>query len=312
MSSRTTQNLIPAVVIVAGFAAIFMLTGFLDRTRPRVPDSIADGDLALEGSRLKGFALGFEGLIADWYWLQSLQYVGDKLIKAQEKGVTVDIENLKPINPRLLYPILENATNLDPKFMAAYSYGAIVLPAIDPELAIKLTEKGIRENPDQWRLLQHLGYIYWRLGRYDEAAEAYERGSRVPGAPVFFKFMVAQMKNQGGSRETARKLYEQMLASAEDNETRQVAEIRLAQLDSIDEREAIQKALDDFKTRSNRCVNSWSEIMSALSNVRLDNGKELRGDRNGNLVDPTGIPYILDRPSCRVLLDTKTSKIPAE
>lgn len=312
MSETIRKNLIPFVIVIAGFAAIFLLTGFLDKARPRLPESIVDSDLALEGNRLKGFSLGFEGLIADWYWIQSLQYVGDKLIIARERNVPLDIENLKPINPRLLYPYLDNATNLDPKFMAAYSYGAIVLPAIDAELAIKLTDKGIRENPGQWRLLQHLGYIYWRLGRYENAAEAYERGSRVPGAPVFFKFMVAQMKNQGGSRETARSLYGQMLSSAEDNETRQVAELRLAQLDSMDERDAIQKALADFKNKNNRCVNAWSEIMPALSIVRLANGKELRGDRSGNLVDPTGVPYILDRSSCSVLLDTKNSKIPAE
>lgn len=312
MSAKSRSNLIPFVVIIAGFAAIFVLTGFLDKSRPRLSDSIADADLALEGARLKGFSLGFEGLIADWYWMQSLQYVGDKLINAREKGVELDIENLKPLNPRLLYPYLDNATNLDPKFMAAYSYGAIVLPAIDPELAIKLTEKGIRENPGQWRLFQHLGYIYWRLGRYEEAADIYDRGSQVAGAPAFFKIMVAQMKTQGGSRETARKLYEQMLSSAEDNETRQVAELRIAQLDSIDEREAIQKALDEFRAKNNRCVGGWNEIMPALANVILPSGKELRGDRSGNLVDPTGVPYILDRPSCRVLLDTKNSKIPAE
>ena len=175
---RGSRQLIVSLVIIA-FAAVAVVTlsRHIDASKPRLPESYSDSDLAFQGKRLKGYALGAEGLLADWYWILSLQYIGGKLVSTDTANLNID--NLNNLNPRLLYPYLDNATDLDPKFFAAYSYGAIVLPAIDPEQAISLTEKGIRNNPDRWRLHQYLGYIYWKLNRYEESAKVYEEGSRI-------------------------------------------------------------------------------------------------------------------------------------
>src|SRR5215213_6851345 len=122
-------------VILLGFAAIFGLSNFIESSRPPLPEGFEDEDLALQGAKLRGFSLGLEGLIADWYWMQSLQYIGDKVLKSK---ADINLENLQPLNPRLLYPMLDNATDLDPQFIAVYSYGAVVLPAINAEQAIKI------------------------------------------------------------------------------------------------------------------------------------------------------------------------------
>ena len=145
MATKSTKTLIATAVILLGFASVFFLSGFIEGVRPPLPDGFEDHDLALQGSKLKGYALGSEGLIADWYWMNSLQYVGDKLMRSSLENL--NIEDLRSLNPRLLYPYLNNATDLDPRFMPAYSYGATVLPAIDRDEAIKLTEKGIANNP---------------------------------------------------------------------------------------------------------------------------------------------------------------------
>ena len=97
--------------IARGFLGVFFLSGFLESNAPPVPEDLENESLVVRGAKLKGFALGFEGLIADWYWMKSLQYLGNK-ISASKK--TLDINDLKPLNPRLLYPYLDNATDLDP------------------------------------------------------------------------------------------------------------------------------------------------------------------------------------------------------
>ncbi|MEQ1763640.1 MAG: hypothetical protein ABL984_10890, partial [Pyrinomonadaceae bacterium] len=204
---------------------------------------------------------------------------------------------------------LENATELDPKFTAAYSFGAIVLPGIDPTKAIELTEKGIRNNPDHWRLYQYLGYIYWRQKDYLKAAATYEKGSKIPGAPPFMRQMVAAMNAAGGSRETARAIYAQMLNESEDEQSRSNAQIRLFELDSIDEVEAVNKALSDIQERTGRCPDRVSDTFSVIKNVRLPAGNEFQIDVSNNLVDPTGVPYIFDRSSCTIGL-ARESKIP--
>lgn len=308
-SNRFSETIISVTVIIFGFAAIFFLSDFLESRRPVLPESYADEDLALQGSRLKGYALGFEGLIADWYWMKSLQYIGDKILKTD--GV-ISLENLNPLNPRLLYPYLDNATTLDPHFIEAYSYGAIVLPSIDKEKAIQIAEKGIENNPTEWQLYHHLGYIYWRLKNYEKASEVYAKGAQVKNAPPFMRIMAAQMKKEGGSRETARAIYRQMFIEAQDPKIKETAELRLLELDSLEERDAIKKVLDEFQAKNNRCPSTWSEVFPTLREIRLANSKPLRFDKTLSPSDPTDIAYLLSNKDnfCTVNLDSDRTKIP--
>ncbi len=310
MKSNSTKTFLSIIAVALGFGLVFLLSNFIETRRPPLPENYADEDLAFQSGKIKGFSLGFEGLIADWYWMQALQYIGDKINKSTEQ--TINLENLRSLNPRLLYPLLDTATDLDPQFMVAYSYGAVVLPAIDPEQAIKIAEKGITNNPGEWRLYQHLGYIYWRLKNYQKAAEVYEKGAKLNGVPIFMQMMAAQMKSQGGSRATARVMYQQMFEQAQDSQTKEVSHLRLMELDWLDQRDAIRQILETFKDKNNRCPNNWSEIFQPLKSVTLPSGKEFRIDKANNLIDPSGVPYILEKQNCDVLLDSKTSKIPPQ
>lgn len=306
--SPVFKIVLPAVILIAGFAAVIWLSAFLERNRPPLPEGYSDTDLSMNGSRLKGFALGTEGLIADWYFMRSLQYIGDKMLT--RKAGTINIDDLSDLNPRLLYPLLNNATDLDPHFIAAYSYGAMVLPAVDKEKAVELTAKGIARNPGSWRLYQHLGFIYWKLKRYDKAAESYEKGSEIPGALPFMKLMAASMKADGGSRETARSIYQQMLDGSDDEQVRITAIRRLNDLDSQDERDAIDKIMADFKARNGRCITSFGEIWNEISKVDLPGDNEFLIDKSNRLVDPSGAPYLIDKNNCKVMLDLEHTGLP--
>lgn len=314
MNSNSVKTYIAAAVIVFGFTAVFGLSDFLEKNRPALPENYIDEDLSLQGEKLKGYSFGFEGLIADWYWMRSLQYIGEKVLNSREE--TVNFDDLRPLNPRLLYPLLENATTLDPHFSEAYAYGAVVLPAINPEQAINFTEKGIANNPEDWRLYQYLGYIYWKLENYEKAAEVYEKGSQIGKAPPFMRMMSAKMKNEGGSRETARAIYSQMFEEAQDKQIKESAALRLLQLDSLDERDAIRLALENFQAINNRCPANWREIFPLLRSIKLSNDKSLRFDATTLApLDPTNFPYLLqaaENGRCGVSLDTSNTKIPLQ
>lgn len=310
MAAKVAKDLIlPAVILIAGFATVIFLNPRIEGAKPRLPETFSDTDLGMNGSRLKGFAFGMEGLLADWYWIRALQYIGDKVLK--RKGEKIDMEDLTPLNPRLLYPLLKNATDLDPHFIGAYSYGAVVLPAIDKERAVELAEAGIANNPEEWRLYQHLGYVYWKLGRFDRAAETYERGARIPGASPFMALMGAAMRSEGGSRSTARAIYTQMLADSTDPSVSITAERRLMELDWFDERDAINAALTAFSERTGRCPATFGEAAPLLLQARLPGGKQLRIDAASRLVDPSGVPYKLDTARCVVRLDVERTQLPS-
>lgn len=312
MRRETTKTLISTAIIIAGLAAIFGLSGFIERSRPALPPGAEDEDLSLQGAKLKGYSLGFEGLIADWYWMRSLQYLGNKLLKAP--GENINLDDLRPLNPRLLYPYLNTATDLDPQFIAVYSYGAVVLPAIDPQKAIDITAKGIANNPSEWRLYHYLGYIYWRLEQFDKAADIYEKGAHVAGAPPFMQLMAAQMKTQGGSRDTARAMYNEMYAGANDDQARESASLHLLRLDSLDEIDAINAVLTTFEKQNGRCANTWGEVANKLMVAKPQSGKALVLDKSGNPLDPTGVAYLLDKKTagCTAAIDYEHSKIPRQ
>lgn len=298
-------------VLILGFGGIFVLSRRMEKIQPKLDDSVVDEDLYFSGQQLNSLGHDFRGLIADWYWINSLQYIGKKLINSTEK---ININDLRPLNPRLLYPMLDTASTLDPKFITVYSYGAAVLPAIDNQQAIKLLEKGIAANPDEWRLYHNLGYIYWQLKDYKKASENYDEGSKKPNAPNWLKQMSANMQAEGGSREFARQVYKQMFETAEDEQTRSFAELRYYQTEALDQMDAINLVLQAFQKQNGRCANSWREISNELRSAKLKNNTPLLFDNAGTPVDPTRVPYFLfdQNGRCEGVLDPSVSKIPVQ
>lgn len=308
MTGERVKTAIAITLVLVGLAASIGLSYYIERVRPPMPNGYEDADLAVQGSRIKGFVFGAEGLVADWYWMNSLQYMGNKISSVGLSNLNLD--DLTPLNPRLLYPYLNNAAELDPKFIAPYSYGATILPAIDTDQAIALTEKGIANNPETWRLHQYLGYIYWRRGEYDRASQVYAEGARIAGSPVFLKMMAARMKTEGGSRDLARDMYKQIAAESEDDVSRQSAELRLLQIDSLDERDVINPAMKEFREQHGRCINSWRELLPLLIGKKVGHGRDLRIDSSDNIVDPSGAPYAIEPKACEAWIDNTKSTVP--
>lgn len=307
MLSQTIKTTIIIAVIALLFTASIPLTEWLTASKPPEPRGYADEDLSLKGSDLRGWVFGAEGLIADWYWMNSLQYIGGKIAAVGLDKINID--DLSALNPRLLNQYLNNTVDLDPRFIAAYSYGATVLPAIDVDQAIALTEKGIANNPSNWRLYQYLGYIHWRRKDYAKASDVYTAGSKIADAPSFLREMAAAMKTRGGSRETARQLYLQMYSEADDQQSKNNAELRLLEIDTLDELEALNELLASLKTATGRCPERLNEVFPKLATIKLPRDRSYSIDRQNQLVDPTGVPYRFDREKCHTDLSFE-SKIP--
>jgi len=294
--SKTTIGL--ALMMTVALATTMSLTRWLDLHRPTVDPAPQDESLYLNATAARRMSLAFNGLAADWYWMRSLQYVGRKMMAVPED---VQIDDLQQLNLKLLAPLLDTATTLDPQFYDPYEYAAVVLPVIDVQQAIRITRKGIDANPTNWKLFHHLGYIYWQQKDYQAAAEAYDRGSRIAGAPDWMLAMKARMIAAGGSRDTAREIYRQMYDQSSDDSVKEMARRRLMQLDSLDQRDALRKLLLAYETRTGHCPASWREFEPVLRAL----GMSLT--ESGAPVDPAGTPYVLK--GCLVNLDPK-SQVP--
>ena len=301
MNNERLKNVTLGLVVVVGMASAALLIRWTDRLRPPADPNAIDDGLYLNDKTARRISLGFNGLAADWYWMRSLQYVGKK-IRNYEGDIRLD--DLSNLNLKLLAPLLDTATTLDPEFTQPYEYAAVVLPAIDVQQAIRLAEKGINANPNAWRLYHQLGYIYWSQGQYQLASETYGRGAQVPGAPAWMEAMKARILSDGGSRSTAREIYTRMYEQSSDEQVKEMARKHLIRLDSLDQQDGLRKLLTAYQARTGKCPESWRDLGQVFRTV----GGPM--DQSGAPLDPSGAPYLLKAGACEVELDPKTTRVP--
>lgn len=292
-----------ATLVICGLASVANLSRTLDSLRAPYEQMRTEEELSVSSEAVKRLSLNFNGLVADYYWLRTIQYVGRKIMRHEG---AVPLDDLRALELKSLAPLLERTVTLDPQFVAAYEYGAIILPGVDVEQAIALTKRGIRENPQAWRLYHHLGYIYWQAGRFAEASAAYADGAKVAHAPRWMRLMSARMQAEGGSRETARAMYTLLHEEANDQGIKDMAFNYLLWLRSLDERDLLRQALRSFQTRTGECPGGWGEMKQEL---RAAGGGLLRFGKDGAPVDPSGVAYKIDPKVCEAILDS-SSKIP--
>jgi tetratricopeptide (TPR) repeat protein len=293
-AARRRQTILLSLVILFGLGCVAGLNRWIETNRPPIDSALEEEKLYVTGAAARRMSLSFNGLIADWYWMRSLQYVGRKVIA---HGDRIQLDDLSKLDLKLLYPLLDTATTLDPQFIAVYEYGGVVLPAINEGDAVKLLKKGIENNPSEWRLFHHLGYIYWQREDYEAASATYSAGAKLPNAPAWMQAMSARMLAEGGSRDTAREIYTRIYEQSDDETIKHMAQLRLLQIDSLDERDRIRRVLADYKEQRGRCPSEWREVAAALRTARL------RLDGAGAPLDPADTPYILVKDNCDVDLD---------
>ncbi|MGH9512581.1 MAG: tetratricopeptide repeat protein [Terriglobales bacterium] len=223
---------------------------------------------------LKRLSLGYSGLLADIYWTRAVQYFGSKQVQGADEY-------------KLLGPLLEITTTLDPKLLVAYEYGSNFLTAKPPQgagmpdQAIALVKQGIKNNPDEWHLYYDLGFIYYlELKDYRDAADAFARGSRLPNAHPWLKVMAARAAQEGGEAQMARMLWTTTFETTpnKDVKANAAAHLRALKVDAdVTSLEALQS---QFKEKTGHFASSFAELAAA-------------GMLRGVPVDPLGVPYKL-------------------
>lgn len=298
--SLTTMDLLLLLTVLLGLAGVVGVARQIESQRSVAIATAPEDQLYLNGATVKRVSLGFNGLAADWYWMRSLQYVGRKLLTS---GQGYQLDDLGALNLKLLPPLLDTATTLDPQFMEPYEYAAIVLPGVDLKEAMRITQKGIAANPSSWRLYQHLGYIHWQQQDYEAARETYRAGAKIPGAPAWMEAMQARMAAAGGSRDTAREIYQRMYEQSDDETIKEMARRRLLQLRSFDERDGLRRLMTAYKTQTGKCPGSWTELAPTLRALKVPL------DASGAPLDPSGVAYVMLADKCDVETDPR-SEVP--
>lgn len=236
-----------------------------------------------EGRILRMASLGHRAFVADLVWLAAIQYYGEQRITGQRYQQA----------ERLFQVIYD----LDPEFMRATRFGALVLAqdADNPEGAITLLDRAGRDNPDAWEYPFDQGFVYQTVMRdYAAAGRAYQAAADRPGAPDLAVRLAGVSFAKLGDRETARQVWSSLLD--EDNEVLvRIAERSLLNLDMEDAQDLLTDAVIRFHAAAGRAPGGWPEVVAAGLIERVP-------------VDPFGGAYLFDEGTERVWSTTHVDR----
>jgi hypothetical protein len=272
MKHKAVARIVLFVFLSAGFAGVWQLQKRIDGQRDAM--SLDSQDVLLwPGSVVKKLSLEYAPLAGAIYWTRAVQYYGESHRLHQGKL-------------ELLGPLLDVATALDPHLIVAYRFGSTFLSAPfptgagRPDLAVKLLERGVKENPDYWRFYQDMGNVYYfDMKDYPKASEAFAEGSKNPQAQIWMKVMAAKIAAEGESLETSFFLWRDIYQTTADKTVKDNAEKHLKIVKAQMDLRELNRVADEFEKQKKQRPARLSDLQQA-------------GMMNGIPVDPEGFPYV--------------------
>jgi tetratricopeptide (TPR) repeat protein len=223
---------------------------------------------------LRLISFGFDSLLADLIYLWSIQYYS---------------ETDNPLRFEKIEHIFNVITDLDPHYLDVYSIGALIMTFDyhDPDLALKLLDRGIARNPQQWILPLDAG-LYARMNRNDHALAAryFARAMTIPNAPKISPRLYAGSLEQAGDKRAALEMWRSIFHDADDDHVRAISRRRAEQLEVELELETLRAALSRYRADHGR-------LPGRLEALAPDYVAALP-------LDPQGQPYLYDPRSGEV------------
>lgn len=175
-------------------------------------------------------SLGFRNAMADFFWLQFVQYYGDISTRSRS-------------GYGLSYRYLDTITDRDPRFVKAYIFVnlAVTYQMGRPDLSEKLFLKGIANNPENYNLWQARGFLHFLYtGDLKKAAYAFrqnagfavaqEGNAKQHWANYWIGIAKAIEMPDVDTRYTRRKIWEEIYSTTEDRQVKKMALVFLKPL----------------------------------------------------------------------------------
>jgi len=210
-------RLVTTLSVVALAAAV---TGLLGRLEAR-PQARADERLWLpSGLFLRESTVGFRETAADALWFQVVQYYGEYRHGRHDLAY--------------FNGMIRGVTTLDPRFLEAYRFGALVLATDMRDVAggVDLLRRGIQANPGRAMLPFEVGFLHWVLTRdYARAAVWFDAAARAPDADDFTRRFAAFAHKRAGQLEVSYVLWRNLRDTTSDPGMRDLAERMMAKIE---------------------------------------------------------------------------------
>ncbi len=261
---------------LAGLACAALIFGLAvaaqhgaDRARP----ADRGGDLLYLPNEklLNHFTGGMSSIIADFLWVECVQYVATEA--KGERSFT------------WLNQMVNTVVKLDPYFVDAYRFGGMFLAALkaDDDAGIDLIDRGIVANPDAW-VLPYEGAMIYLLNRRDDpgskiaAARYLGMAAAHEAAPPLMRELAEKLQGQFNLDDVERDMWTNLLDSS-DKLLREVAERKLREL-------AIRETCGTLNERAGQYRQATGKEPSSLADLGLKSEDDGLGGRF--FIDPGG------------------------
>jgi tetratricopeptide (TPR) repeat protein len=245
-----------ALMLLLGFSGVWKLQQRID-AQQRAVEVEDDQVLLRSGKLVKALSLEYAPMVADIYWTRAVQYFGNQ-------------HHLHQMDLRLLWPLLDLTSTLDPNLLPVYHFGSTFLSDAPPrgmgrpDLAVQLIERGLRANPEDWRLYYDLGYVYYFDKKdYAKASAAFYEGSKNPNAYYWMKVMAARIAAEGDNLETSLFLWQDVYNNTKDERVKENALTHLQLLRAKEDCKQIDALADEYEKRTGRRPARISELVQA-------------------------------------------------
>jgi len=225
-----------------------------------IPRTVApeDADVFLPRPELaKTAALGFEAVLSDYYWIQALYKVGSEVMHSENFGpyVAKIIDVVTTLNPHVDHPY---------RFAAIWLYDS-------PESVMRgneMLERGISHHPDDWRNHFYLGFNYfYYLDDTERAADALEVAASLEGSPTYLPRLVARLRSQNASLESAVIFLHQLVESAPNEEEKAVYQGALDEIGVELKARHLDRAREAYKKLHGKDIESLGDLVRGAHSV---------------------------------------------
>ncbi|MFP4081453.1 MAG: tetratricopeptide repeat protein [Candidatus Aminicenantes bacterium] len=234
------------------------------------------------GKHLKLATLGCSSVLADLVYLWAIQYYSDFSIADRYKN---------------LDHIFSVISELDPHYLDPYEVGALiaVYEAGDPLLGLKVLDRGLEKNPNQWIFPFQAGhYAQMVMKDFKLAQKYYQKAMKIEGAPAVARRLYAYSAFKLADYETSWKTWLEIYREAEEERIKKIASNHLYQVKAAMDIRRINQAIEEFRKRYRHNPSDLSRLVETglLESLPQDlDGQDYLYDQETGKTEPRSIPW---------------------
>lgn len=240
---------------VASIVGAQALIPHLEKAAPARIGQVGEGGVLLKPSVLKVVALGFDNLLADLYYMKSIQYFG---VKDSSREPMVH-----------MYSLINAAVSLDPKFDFAYRFGWTALMYNDSrgeeanlEEADDLISRGAKNCSESYRAnFTYAFHLFYYMEDYGLAADYLDKTTSLTGVSAY-AILAGRLRAQAGSPDVSIEFLERMLSEEKDPRVKEKLARRILELKGHKVILGLEKVAGKFLEDNGRYPADINELVS--------------------------------------------------